>query len=74
MGPQHCLKHRYILTLNLICIFFFRRKGGNPDEPVCIALSSDEEDEATEDQAETTLTEDGSEVKLESSGEYKTVP
>ncbi len=50
--------------------FFSRRKGGNPDEPVCIALSSDEEDEATEDQAETTLAEDGSEVKLESSGEY----
>jgi hypothetical protein len=33
-------------------------------------LSSDEEDEAIEDHSETTLTEDGAEVKLEASGKY----
>jgi len=41
---------------------------------VCIALSSDEEDEGTEEQHETTtLAEDGSEIKPESGGEYSPV-
>lgn len=46
-----------------------RRRGGNPDEPVCIALSSDEEDEPVEEQSETVVAEDGSHIKLDTEGE-----
>jgi hypothetical protein len=68
---QLCKFVSSVILIDYFC--FIRKKGGNPDEPVCIALSSDEEEveEESSSNSATMLAEDGTEIKLDSNGEYR---